>query len=390
MDGRTELFADLAATERAASQDVGSWFSFMDGLSMGAGIVDYPRLWRGAQTATLYPMFRFLGWSVVAWDDGGVLLLRPGAERDSLIARDGYEVLDPFLIDPNARGFSLRERNQYLVELKRACLAISSSARAWFIAGNFHTSANRPASALGAYARIDTIAPRDQDLHARKALALEKLGRLPQAIVEWKQQLRIGLDRGLIYYHLGRVALLQGNPTDAQIWLRKAVDQNPDHAPWRSLLLHASSPEARYAGTELSGREQSAETSGRSAVKLMDQSKWPEAQELLQQAVDRAPWLAELHQNLGACFANQALWALAEAELDEALLQDPNLGWARYNRAGLYVTARADTAAALAELRVLMKSQLDTELRSLAADFKAQLVRQDSASSGGRNPPEDG
>jgi tetratricopeptide (TPR) repeat protein len=114
----------------------------------------------------------------------------------------------------------------------------------------------------------------------------------------------------------------------------------------------------------------------------MGQLKWPEAQELLRQAVDKAPWLAELHQNLGACFANQGLYALAEAELDEALLQDPQLGWARYNRAGLYVTARADTTAALAELRMLMELELDTELRGLAADFLARLIRRDADSSG--------
>ena len=388
MDGRTELFADLAATERAASGDVSSWISFMDGLSIGAAIVDYPRLWRGAETATLYPMFRFLGWGLVAWDDGGALLLRPGGERDSLIAKDAYKVVDPFLIDPNPRGFTLREHDQYLTELKRAGATIPNSARVWFLSGAFHTSANRPALALAAYANIDTIAKRDPDLHARRALAWEKLGSLRAATTEWKRQLRVGVDRGLVYYHLGRLALLQGNQPDARMWLQKAVDQDPTHTAWHSLLLRSSTPEARYAGTELSGRQQAAEAMGRSAVNLMGQSNWSAAQELLQQALDKAPWLAELHQNLGACYANQALWSLAEAELEEALLQDPTLGWARYNRAGLYVTSRADTAAALEELRILMESELDTGLQSLVAGFLAELTRQDAASSDSGSSPE--
>ncbi len=371
MDGRTELFADLASMERAACEDVSSWHYFIQGFDIKGAILDYPRLWRGATTSTLYPLFRFLGWRVVAWDDGGVLLLAPGDDREICFARDGYRMLDPYVLEPKAGSFTVDEREQFIREINRAMGEIPFSTRARYIAGNFHASAHRPATALTFY---EEIGPNDPDIHARKALALEKQGKIEDACAEWQSQLTRGLDREMVWFHLGRLSLLAGEREEAVKYLERALRSETPPPGAQALLAQARKVNAdSVAARQLADLRKQGTLLAHRALPLMAQARWQEAQQMLEQAVAHAPMAPEIHQNLGVTLASQELWEQAEAEIREALRQDPSLGWAHYNLAGLLVTARGDTVAALDHLHHVLLTASDSTLVLLSRNFLSEL-----------------
>ncbi len=372
MDNRTELFSDLAASERAAVSDVVSFKVFIDRWGVSGAVLDYP--WRvdGTETGTSYPLFRFFGWRVVAWDDGGVLVLAPGEGRDSLVAADGLTVLDPFILDPPSDLFSHPDRETLLREITRSLRQAPRSARAWQIAGNIAHSADRAASALACYDRVLALNRKDPDVHARRALALEKLGRYDDALREWRLQARRKLDLPLIWYHMGRVEASAGRPREAQRWLAKAVKTKPEERGWQALLAALRVSSAEDLRREQEARKAAAARKEREALRLMGEAEWEAAATLLREAESLDPTVASIHQNRGACLANMGWWEEAEAELREALLLDPHLGWARVNLAMLLATARGDTAEALAQLESAWEAA-DSTLQALVSSCRRLL-----------------
>ena len=373
MDNRTELFADLASAERAACQDVTSFKAFIDGWEVTGAVLDYPWKVEGKESATYYPLFKFLGWKVVAWDDGGVLLLAPRAGNDSLTAADAFSVLDPFLIDPPHAAYSPEDREALLREARRACSSTPYSARAWQLSGNIASSADRPTTAVRAFQQARSLSRKDPDVSARMALALEKLGRYADAAKEWKQQASLGLDLPLIWFNLGRLALVNAQPADATMWLAKAVKAQPEQESWRDLLVFARSASADQLRHQQAALRTTAGEKEREALKQMGAGAWEAAKKSLREATALVPSVASFHQNLGACLANQGLWEEAEAELREALELDGTLGWARYNLAGLLATARADTQAAIRELEAVRAAGPDSALALLADNYLREL-----------------
>jgi len=373
MDNRTELFADLASTERAACQDVTSFMAFIDGWGITGAVLDYPWKVEGTESSTYYPLFKFLGWQVVAWDDGGVLLLAPRAGNDSLIAAHAFRVLDPFLIDPAHGAFSPQDREVLLNEARRALATTPNSARAWQLWGNLASSADRPATALRSFEQVKLLNRKDPDISARMALALEKLGRYDDAAAEWKRQASHGLDLPLIWFNLGRLALVNAQPEEATTWLAKAVRAQPEQKSWRDLLTFAHTADREQLHLQQAARRSAAGERERDALERMSVGAWEAAQKLLREATALVPSVASFHQNLGACLANQGLWEDAEAELREALELDGTLGWARYNLAGLLATARADTQTAILELDALRALRPDSTLALLAETYLREL-----------------
>ncbi|MBN1423046.1 tetratricopeptide repeat protein [Candidatus Fermentibacteria bacterium] len=372
-DNRTELFGDVASAERAACGDVLSFKVFLESYGIRGAVLDYPWKMDDTETATFYPLFRFLGWHTVAWDDGGALLLAPGTDNDSIIAADAFHVLDPFVVDPPFNGLSSQERELLLAEARRARRSTSRSSRAWEIWGNIASSANRPATALAAFDTVAALNRRDVNVHARRALALEKLGKHDAAAREWKRQASRKLDLPLVWFNLGRLALVNAQPKQAESWLRKAVRAKADERSWRDLLAFARSATAAQLSQQQAGLRSSAASREREAMRSMGRGEWELAERTLREAISLVPSVPTFHQNLGASLASQELWEEAEAELREALLLDSNLGWARYNLAGLLATARGDTVGAVRELQALAASGPDSALSDLAQAYLREI-----------------
>lgn len=374
MDNRTELFADLAAMERAASQDLTSFIAFLESHGIKGAVLDYPWKIGNTETTTFYPLFKFLGWQTVAWDDGGVLLLAPRAGRDSLIAADAYAALDPFIIDPPHLVLASDERQTQLAEARRACSSTPASSRAWQIWGNISSSANRPATALAAYEKVVALNPKDPDIHARMALALEKLERYEDATREWRRQASRRLDLPQIWFNLGRLAMVRARPQEARSWLAKAIKADPGNGAAKSLRSFALNATEGQLRQQQGALRADAAAKEQNALAAMSRGEWEHAETILRQATAAVPSKASFHQNLGACLANQGLFEEAEAELREALLLDEGLGWARYNLAGLLATSRADTQGAITELMRLKTSRHDSALAALAEGYLKELT----------------
>jgi len=374
MDGRTELFSDLARTERAACENVESWKYFLEGYSIDAAVLDYPKLWRGAPTASMYPLFRFFGWQTVAWDDGGVLMLAPGQSFDEHISTDGYTILDPFIMDPRPYAFSSSENEVFLKELARSLINNPESIRVLYIAGNYHTNAHRPATALEFYRKIESIAPEDPDVHAREAMAWEKLGNYEETLNSWFEQKQHGSESGLVDYHIGRIYLLMGEYDTARSFLETAVGHPGSSPQWEELLARTSTQDAANdVQREIARVEIQADRIAREGVLYLRRNQFDIADSLLQIAVTMMPKGSDLHQNLGVIHASEDRWRQAEAEFREAVSQDESALWARYNLAGLLVESRGDTSQALLQLRMVLGSHPDSTLQHLAATYMNRL-----------------
>ena len=376
MDGRTELFSDLARTERAACEDAGSWKYFLEGYEINAAVLDYPKLWQGAPTATMYPLFRFFGWQTVTWDDGGILMLSPDHGFDDLIAADRYTILDPFILDPKPYMFTKIEREIFLRELARSLRNNSESIRALYIAGNYHVNANLPATALSYYENIRHLAPEDPDINAREAMAWEKLGDYERSRDAWIKQRSHGSESGLVDYHIGRLSLLLGDVDKARTFLKTATDYSDSPPQWRELhrrtmTQNAVSDVQREIATVTTHADQIA----REGLKAMNNNQWDSADSLLQMAASLAPMRPLIHQNLGVINASYRFWEQAELEFREAVAQDESSLWARYNLAGLLVEAKSDTEEAIFQLRTVLDSNPDSSIQRLAETYLNTLKK---------------
>jgi tetratricopeptide (TPR) repeat protein len=151
----------------------------------------------------------------------------------------------------------------------------------------------------------DTIAKNPQCWlgYNNLGIALVRGGKVPEAIGDYEQALRIKPDYARAYNNLGAALMGQGRLTEAIGDYERAVRIQPDYAEARNNLGAA----------------------------LMGQGRLPEAIGECEQAVRIQPDYAEAHNNLGAALQKEGRLQDAIAHWEQALRIQPDYANAHYN-----------------------------------------------------------
>jgi tetratricopeptide (TPR) repeat protein len=240
-----------------------------------------------------------------------------------------------------------------------------------------------PDSALTSFRRAADLTPTDGRPHYFEGRALERGGKLPEAIEEYRSAAAMNLKDADIQMALASALLNAGKFSDAEKQFRKTMDLDPSAAPPKlglaeSLLREqklqdaadayaaylAEMPgdrEARFdhaavlenldrhedALAELDRADQGADPTPQS-LKLrgsifMQQKKWPEADAALSKAAAALPNDAESHAWLGHAKMELRQYTPAQQELRRALEIDPsNIGPLRDLVGVLYLSGNYD------------------------------------------------
>ena len=150
-------------------------------------------------------------------------------------------------------------------------------------------------------AGVEHYAESDNNLGA----ALEKTGRVQEAIVQYERALRLKPDFAEAHYNLGLVLWQTGNAKAAIGEFEEAVRIDPDLAEAQNNL----------------------------AVALVQQGRLQEAAEHFEQALRVAPDDAETYYNLGGVFLRLGRLPAAVAQWEQAVRINPDLAEAHYNLA---------------------------------------------------------
>ncbi|HUI05404.1 MAG TPA: tetratricopeptide repeat protein [Verrucomicrobiae bacterium] len=153
--------------------------------------------------------------------------------------------------------------------------------------------------AFNLLAGVDRYAVTDNEL----GIAFQKMGRVPEAIAQFEQAVRLNPGYTEAHYDLGNTLLKTGNPTAAIEQLNEAARLKPDFA------------EAHYS----------------LGVALMELNRLPEAVEHFQQALRIEPDRAQIHNSLGAALMGLGRLSEATEQYEQALQLEPDFAEAHYN-----------------------------------------------------------
>ena len=94
---------------------------------------------------------------------------------------------------------------------KRAAAAEPSSYEVWLSLGRAHHALHRFDEALSCYGKASQHRPDDAELHTRRAITLQDLGRIPEALASYDAALAAQPDYALARFHRGLSRLLAGD-----------------------------------------------------------------------------------------------------------------------------------------------------------------------------------
>jgi len=184
-------------------------------------------------------------------------------------------------------------------------------------------------------ASVDRYAEADNNF----GVALEKAGRVPEAIAEYEQALRLNPGYPEAHYNLGNALLKTGQMNEAMQHWSEATRLKPDFAEAHynlgvALMGMGRLPEAvEHLEQVLRIEPRYAETHNSLGVALMRLGRLPEAVEQWEQALRLKPGSAEFHNNLGIALFRLGRVSEAIGHYEQAVQLKPDYLEAHYNLA---------------------------------------------------------
>ena len=175
---------------------------------------------------------------------------------------------------------------------------------------NLGIALGRVPEAIAQYEQTLRINPDFADAHFNLGVALMQTGRVPEAMAHWQQALRVKPDYAEAHYNLGVALMQMGRVPEAMEHWRQALRINPDFA------------EAHYS----------------LGVALAQVGRVPEAMEHWEQVLLISPDYAEAHYNLGVGLEQDGKPAEAIQHYQQALRIRPDYTDARNALARLHAS----------------------------------------------------
>jgi tetratricopeptide (TPR) repeat protein len=173
--------------------------------------------------------------------------------------------------------------------------------------------------------------------HNNLGAALERAGRVQEAMTQWEQTLRIKPDDAKAYYNLGVALWRTGKVQEAMTQWEQALRIKPDYAKahynlGNALLQAGNVKEAiGHYVQALRIKPDYVEAHYNLGIALEQAGRIPEAIEHLQQALRIKPDYAEAHYNLGTTLGQAGRIPEAIEHLEQALRIKPDYAEAHYN-----------------------------------------------------------
>jgi tetratricopeptide (TPR) repeat protein len=224
---------------------------------------------------------------------------------------------------------------KHTVELKPASGGQQALARAWITLAQASEQSD-PKGAAAAYDKAMELNPTDAALVARAGSLLQRAGDMAGAEQHYRKAAETGNSAGMA--QLIDLLIAQKRYTDAETWLHKYADQNPQDAAshvqlGRILAAEGKTAEAIAILEPLSRTAPSPALDRTLGELYLDNKQYAQAGPLLQQAVGQNPRDPQLHMDLGLALLHQLKYAEAEAELLKAVQLKPDLADAYYELA---------------------------------------------------------
>jgi Flp pilus assembly protein TadD len=279
------------------------------------------------------------------WFDLGFAQSHQGKIEDAVVAYRKAVELAPDWFEANANlGVDLaRSGNsvaalpilRHAVELKPTSGGQQALVRAWISLAQASEESD-PKSAAAAYDKAVALNPAETDLTTRAGTLLKKSGDPAGAEQHYQKAAEAGNADGMA----GLIDLLisQKRYADADTWLRKYADQNPQDIRARVQLGRLFAAEGKTSDAiatlqPLSGPGASPIVNRTLAELYLDSKQYAEAAPLLQQALEKNQTDPQLHLELGTALLHQLKYAEAEAELIKAIQLKPGLTEAYFDLA---------------------------------------------------------
>ncbi|WP_036292965.1 tetratricopeptide repeat protein [Methylosinus sp. PW1] len=210
-----------------------------------------------------------------------------------------------------------------------------------------------PETGLALIAEAMAIAPGQAIHHNSRALALRALGRLEEAVVDYRAAVALRPDSGALHCNLASALMELGHGADAARHYAEAAQCAPDQAViWYNLAnaLAEIGPAAQAEAAFLRAIElepRLVEAQGNFGRWLMRRGRWSEAAARLTVAVRLAPGDANYWNNLAVVLQELGRHTEAIVCYESALALKPDLSDAHYNLGCLlHLEGRTDDAVA--------------------------------------------
>ncbi|HUI05882.1 MAG TPA: tetratricopeptide repeat protein [Verrucomicrobiae bacterium] len=245
--------------------------------------------------------------------------------------------------------------------------------------------AGRLQEAISHYERALRVTPGDALGHYNLGIALQKVGRLQEATEQWEQAVRLSPDMVAAYYNLGVVSEQTGKIEDAIRHYERALLFAPDDADVHDRLGMALEkagrlPEAtRHWEEAVRINPGLAEAHNNLGSALLKLGKVPEALVHYEQALRIDPDYAEAHNNLGSALARLGRVPEAISQWERALQINPNYARPHYNLGiALEQAGRPREAMVHYEQALRINPQM-TEAQDRLASLRAGLAQRQPA-----------
>ena len=211
----------------------------------------------------------------------------------------------------------------------------------------------RVQEAISQFEQAQRFNPDDAEAHFNLGTALEKDGRLPEAMEQYEQAVQINPDYAEAHNNLGVALARLGRVPEAMQHYERALAVNPDHAGahenlGNALLELGEMPEAigQYEQA-LRLQPDSAAAHYNLGVVLVRLGRMQEAVAQCEQALRLRPDYAEAHYNLGVALMELGRVPEAITQWEDALRLKPDYAAAHYNL-GIALVRLGKVSAAIA------------------------------------------
>ena len=272
-----------------------------------------------------------------AWFDLGFAESHLAKTSDAIAAYKKAVELSPKWFEANLNlGVALAKSSDFAqaatvlkkaVQLKPTSGGEQALSKAWFALAQVLEESD-PKAALNAYQKSSELDPKDIDATLGAGKMLEQAGNLAEAEQLYLRAANMGIAAGV--ERLIGIYLKQKRLADAETWLKKYVDEHPEHVAAHAQLAKVLAAEGKSSDAiamleALNKSSVDPAVSRELALLYYDAKQYEAAARLWQPLAEQAPVDTELHWRYGEALFHLRKYAEAEPELMKALQQKPDL-----------------------------------------------------------------
>jgi len=271
-------------------------------------------------------------------------MAKRGKRQKSKVSRRTKQVNSPEEYDQLISGAAVDYQTGKVREAEQICFDIlgqePNHADALHLLGDIAYGQGQYEGAIGLYEQsLGSKSKNGHKLHNNIGLALEKQGKIDEAIAHYRKALSINPKHGSSHSNLGKALYLQGKIAEAIACWQRAINLRPDDPKAHNNLGMALGRQLEYDRAighlqqALACKPNYAEAYNNLGIIKEKQEKYSEAIAYYQQAIALDPNRADIHKNIANTLGRQGKLSEAIAHLRRAVSLNPKEAEYNYNLA---------------------------------------------------------